>query len=151
VNAWVSQAQNAALRHPVPGYPVILPGSVSFSWQINRVSLAPCAWETLVLGVSGGQSTYISSPVFNDASSPAYHSHKHNLLNAGGSITITIGTICNRPVHGWCLSSDVAEATDSATRGRIDSSQVSAASFASEFKFTHGGVYRFIIRQCMHS
>ncbi|KAG8791894.1 hypothetical protein FRC12_007882 [Ceratobasidium sp. 428] len=47
----------------------------------------------------------------------AQHIHKYSLINPGGSITISIGTVFNRPVPGWALVSGVNGATESVTRG----------------------------------
>ncbi|KAG8734261.1 hypothetical protein FRC10_011808 [Ceratobasidium sp. 414] len=43
--------------------------------------------------------------------------HKNGLINPGGSITLTIGTVFNRPIPSWGLVSGVAGATESTTRG----------------------------------
>ncbi|KAF8596554.1 NAD(P)-binding protein [Ceratobasidium sp. AG-I] len=47
----------------------------------------------------------------------AQHIHKNNLINPGGSFTMTIGIVFNRPIPGWGLVSGVAGAVESATRG----------------------------------
>ena len=47
----------------------------------------------------------------------AQHIHKNNLINPGGSFTMTTGVVFNRPIPGWGLVSGVAGAIESATRG----------------------------------
>jgi len=47
----------------------------------------------------------------------AQHVYNKNLINPGGSITMSIGIVFNRPMSGWGLVSGCAGAVESLTRG----------------------------------
>ena len=47
----------------------------------------------------------------------AQHIHKNNLINSGGSITLTTGIINYRPPPGWGMVTGIGGALDSSTRG----------------------------------
>jgi GMP synthase PP-ATPase subunit len=47
----------------------------------------------------------------------AQHIYKNNLIKPGGSITLTIGTMHQRPLPGRGLASGVIGAVESTTRG----------------------------------